>query len=148
MKPRELLFTAPLPAGALPEAENLESVRAFFERVLNAGDLASLESFSHRDVALPQWATGIDGFRRCLAEMRTTFASPEYKVMDAICEGEKVAVRFSAKATHAGRYMGIPATGRALKLWGVMMFRFDAGAIAEFWSLVDAEGVLRQLREP
>lgn len=148
MKPRELLFTAPLPTGALPEAENLESVRAFFERVLNAGDLASLESFSHRDVMLPQSAPGIDGFRRRLTEMRSTFASPEYKVMDAICEGEKVAVRFSAKATHAGRYMGIPATGRALKLWGVMMFRFDGGAIAEFWSLFDAEGVLRQLREP
>jgi len=30
----------------------------------------------------------------------------------------------------------------------VMMFRFEAGAIAEFWSLVDSQGILKQLREP
>ena len=57
--------------------------------------------------------------------MRSTFANPEYKVMETVSEGEKVVVRFSAKATHAGRFMGIAATGRRLKLWGVMIFRFD-----------------------
>jgi predicted ester cyclase len=68
--------------------------------------------------------------------------------MDAVSEGEKVVVRFSAKATHSGRFMGVPATGRKLKLWGVMIFRFEAGSIAEFWSLVEAQGILKQLREP
>ena len=132
----------------MPEPENLETVRAFFERVLNAGDMASLESFSHRDVLIPQTAPGVESLRRLMVEMRSTFANPEYKVMDTVCEGEKVVVRFSAKATHAGRYMGVPASGRVLKLWGVMIFRFEAGAIAEFWSLVDSQGILKQLREP
>ena len=131
----------------MPKAGNLESVRAFFERVLNAGEMGSLESFAHRDVVVPQSSPGIESFRRLLVEMRTAFASPEYKVMDTVCEGEKVVVRFSAKATHAGRYMGLPATGRALSLWGLMIFRFEAGAIAEYWSLVDSQGILRQLRE-
>jgi predicted ester cyclase len=132
----------------LPRAENLESVRAFFDRVLNAGDVASLESFSHRDVLVPQSAPGIESLRRLLVETRGAFANPEYRVMDTICEGEKVVVRFSAKATHAGRYMGLAATGRVLKLWGVMIFRFEAGAIAEYWSLADSQGILKQLREP
>jgi len=131
----------------LPQAENLKSVHAFFDRILNAGDVESLESFSHRDAVVPQASPGIEGFRRLLVEMRGTFANSEYKVMDTISEGEKVVVRFSAKATHAGRYMGLPATGRVLKLWGVMIFRFEAGAIAEFWSLVDAQAILKQLRE-
>jgi steroid delta-isomerase-like uncharacterized protein len=132
----------------LPQTKNLETAKAFFERVLNAGDVASLESFSHRDVLVPQSAPGIESFRRLLVETRNTFANPEYKVMDTVCEGEKVVVRFSANATHAGRYMGIPATGRALRLWGVMIFRFEAGAIAEFWSLFDSQAILKQLREP
>jgi steroid delta-isomerase-like uncharacterized protein len=131
----------------LPPAENLDSVRAFFERVLNAGDTASLEEFTHRDVLVPESAPGIESLRRHLAGIRSTFANPEYKVVDTVSEGEKVVVRFSAKATHAGRYMGLPATGRKLKLWGVMIFRFDAGAIAEFWSIIDAQGILKQLRE-
>jgi len=132
----------------LPHAENLKSVQAFFDRILNSGDVASLESFSHRDVVVPQSSPGIEGFRKFLADMRSTFANPEYKVMDTVSEGEKVVVRFSAKATHSGRYMGLPATGRPLKLWGVMIFRFEAGAIAEYWSLVDSQAVLKQLREP
>jgi steroid delta-isomerase-like uncharacterized protein len=132
----------------LPPADNLELLRSFFERILNGGDFASLESFAHRDVMLPESPPGIEGFRRFLVDMRGTFASPEYKVMDAVSEGEKVVVRFSAKATHSGRFMGVPATGRKLKLWGVMIFRFEAGSIAEFWSLVEAQGILKQLREP
>ena len=132
----------------LPRAENLKSVRVFFDRVLNAGDLMSLESLSHRDVLVPQSATGIESLRRLLIEMRGTFANPDYKVMDTISEGEKVVVRFAAKATHAGRYMGLPASGRVLKLWGVMIFRFEAGAIAEFWTLADSQAILKQLREP
>jgi len=132
----------------LPESKNLESARAFIDKVMNAGDFESLESFAHRDVLVPQWSPGIESLRKLLLETRATFASPEYKVVDSICEGEKVVVRFSAKATHAGRYVGIPATGKALKLWGVMIFRFEAGAIAEFWSLVDSQGILKQLREP
>jgi steroid delta-isomerase-like uncharacterized protein len=132
----------------LPPAENVKSVAAFFEKVLNAGDTESLEGFAHRDVLIPEAAPGIESLKRLLVGMRSTFASPEYKVMDTVSDGEKVVVRFSAKATHAGRYLGLPATGRRLNLWGVMMFRFDAGAIAEFWSLIDAQGILRQLREP
>jgi steroid delta-isomerase-like uncharacterized protein len=132
----------------LPPSENVESVGAFFERILNAGDLASLDTFAHRDVQVAESAPGIEGFRRLLVEMRSTFSNPEYKVMETVSEGEKVVVRFSAKATHAGRFMGIPATGRKLKLWGVMIFRFEAGAVAEFWSVVEAQGILKQLREP
>jgi steroid delta-isomerase-like uncharacterized protein len=131
----------------LPKAGNLESVRAFFDRVLNAGDVGSLETFAHRDVVVPQSSPGIESFRRLLVEMRGAFANPEYRIMDNVCEGEKVVVRFSAKATHAGRYLGLPATGRALNLWGVMIFRFEAGAIAEYWCLVDSQAILRQLRE-
>lgn len=130
----------------MPETEYLASVHTFFERVLNAGDYESLRALSHRDVLVPQEATGIDALWRHIAELRVTFSGAEYRVIDAVCEGEKVVVRFSAKAKHSGRYMGIPATGKALNLWGVMIFRFDAGSIAEFWSLVDAQGVLKQLR--
>jgi steroid delta-isomerase-like uncharacterized protein len=126
----------------------LDAVGTFFDRILNAGDMASLDSLVHRDVLVAESPPGIEGLRRNLVEMRSTFANSEYKVMETISEGEKVVVRFSAKATHSGRFMGIPATGRRLKIWGVMIFRFEAGAVAEYWSVVEAQGILKQLREP
>ena len=130
----------------MPEAENVAKVREFFEKVLNGGDMDALESLAHRDVTVPQAGPGIEGLRRMLSEARETFGNPQYKILETISEGEKVAVRFSAKATHSGRYMGLRPTGLALKLWGVMIFRFQAGGIAEFWSLVDSQGILSQLR--
>lgn len=130
----------------MPEEQNLEVVRAFFEVVLNQGEMGSLESFFHRDVSLPQSSPGVESLRAQLAEMRATFSSPEYRVLETVCQGENVVVRFSGRATHAGRFMGIPATGRSLAVWGVMIFRFEAGAVSEFWSLLDAQAILKQLR--
>lgn len=132
----------------MPQAQNVEAVGAFFARVMNAPDASGLEALTHRDVVVPQGRPGVEGFRALVADMKAPFADGEYKVVDTVSEGEKVVVRFSGKATHSGRFMGIPATGRALKLWGVMIFRFEAGAIAEFWGLLDAQSVLKQLREP
>lgn len=132
----------------MPKTENAEVVKVFFERVLNSGDFSSLGSLSHREVILPERGPGIENLRKQLTELRSTFANPEYKIVDTISEDEKVAVRFSAKATHEGRYMSIPGSGRKLKLWGVMMFRFEAGLIAEFWSVFDSSAILKQLREP
>src|ERR1700704_4380276 len=110
--------------------------------------MASLESFAHRDVQAAESAPGIEGLRRLLVEMRSTFANPEYKVMETVSEGEKVVVRFSAKATPAGEFRGTPPPRRKPKLWGVMIFPIEAGAGAEFWSVVEAQGILKQLREP
>jgi predicted ester cyclase len=132
----------------LPAAENLATVKSFFERVLNAGDTSSLAGFSNHDVVAPPAAPGIESFKRSLVEMRSTFSSPEYRLMDAICEGEKVAARFSARATHSGKFMGIPATGRTLKIWGMMIFKFEGGSISEFWRLIDSQDILLQLRSP
>jgi steroid delta-isomerase-like uncharacterized protein len=127
---------------------NLAVVRSFFDRALNKGETDGLEVLVSGDVAVAQSAPGIEGMRRLLSETKAAFSSPEYKLVDSVAEGEKVVVRFSAKATHSGKYMGIPASGKALSLWGVMIFGFQAGAIAEFWWLMDAQSILRQLRGP
>jgi steroid delta-isomerase-like uncharacterized protein len=129
----------------VPRVQNLETVQAFF-KVLNGGDLASLRGVAVPGVAVAGSQPGVQGLTAYLSALRSTFSEPEFKVVDSIADGEKVAVRFSAKATHAGRYLGIPATGRKLKLWGVMIFGFENGSISEFWSVIDAQGVLEQLR--
>jgi predicted ester cyclase len=130
------------------DRSNVDTVRTFFDRVMNGGEASALAGLVRDDVLLPQSEPGIESLRAQLMTMRATFASPEYRVMETIAEGDRVVARFSANATHAGRYMGLPATGRKLKIWGVMLFRFDAGgAVAEFWSLIDAQGILAQLRE-
>lgn len=128
--------------------DNLETVRAFFDEVINSGDVDSIPSFVSRDALVPQSIPGPEGVRRLLGELRGAFSDPEFKAMDTISDGEKVAVRLSGKATHTGKYLGLPPSDRVLKIWGVMIFKFESGMISEFWSLVDAQGILAQLRSP
>jgi len=131
----------------MPETENLESVRDFVGKILNDGDMEALSEMVHRDILLPGSTPGLEGFKRVLLDQRKVFAEPEYKAVDVIAQGEKVAVRFAGNATHDGAFLGLPATGKRVKIWGVMIFRFEARMIAEFWSVLDVSSILRQLRE-
>ena len=43
-------------------------------------------------------------------------ADPEFTIEDMIAEGDLVAVRLTAAATHAGEFMGMPATGKRYEI--------------------------------
>jgi predicted ester cyclase len=131
----------------MPEQENVGLVREFVGKVLNDGDMDALSGMVHNDIVLPGSTPGLDGLRRTLLDQRKVFADPEYKAVDVIAQGEKVAVRFAGKATHDAAFLGLPATGKRLKIWGVMIFRFEGRMIAEFWSVLDVSSILGQLRD-
>jgi predicted ester cyclase len=73
----------------LPVRDNEASVRSFYERVLNAGDLSSLEAFAHSDVVVPQVGRGLESFRGLLSDTRKTLSNPQYKILDMISRGEE-----------------------------------------------------------
>ena len=131
----------------MPEEENVRIVREFVEKVLNEGDMALLAGMVHPDVIVPDSRPGIESLKGILLDQRRVFADPEYRVVDVIAQEEEVAVRFAGKSTHNAAYLGLPATGKRLKMWGVMIFRFEGRRIAEFWSVLETPSILRQLRE-
>jgi predicted ester cyclase len=47
--------------------------------------------------------------------------------------------------THKGRYLGVPATDRALTLRVMDFYRCDNGLIAENWVLLDYVHLLSQM---
>src|SRR6516165_305556 len=59
---------------------------------------------------------GIEGFKA--ARLRRNAAFPDWKVTvdDIIAEGDKVVARATGQGTHLGEYMGIPPTGRRIKV--------------------------------
>ena len=64
---------------------------------------------------------------------------------DQIAEGDKVATRWAASATHTGPLMGMPPTGKKVRVTGVNVARFAAGKIAESWFNFDMLTLLRQV---
>ena len=58
----------------------------------------------------------------------TAFPEQHVTVEDLIAEGDKVVSRYTFRARHQGEFMGVPATGKAVTVRGIMISRF-AGAV-------------------
>jgi predicted ester cyclase len=81
--------------------------------------------------------------RRVVPDRRRT-------IEDMVAEGDRVAVRWTDRGTHAGTldlgsHGSFPGTGRPLELTGMSFFRVATGQIAEQWIEEDLLGLLRLL---
>jgi predicted ester cyclase len=54
-------------------------------------------------------------------------------------------VRWTASGTNTGSLMGLPATGKAVAVSAVYIFRVEGGKLAEAWGDFDALGMQQQL---
>lgn len=78
------------------------------------------------------------GWRQAFPDLRVT-------VDHVIADGDKVAVRWTARGTNTGDGNGIRATGKAVETSGIALFRFEDGKVAEEWVSADTLGLMRQL---
>lgn len=91
-----------------------------------------------------------EALRQHIADAEAAFPHYELHADDLIAEGDKVVVRFSLRATHQGAFMGIPATGRAINVSGMIIYRIAAAEnkavkIVEHWMQLDSVALLQQL---
>jgi len=73
------------------------------------------------------------------------FPDVKYTRVDAVAEGDKVAMRYTMEGTHKGPLMGILPTGKHFAISGVTMTRIKAGKVAEEWDFPDLLGLMTQL---
>jgi predicted ester cyclase len=64
---------------------------------------------------------------------------------DQIVGGDKVLSRFEWTGTHRGEFLGVPATGRPVKVWGMVVDRLVDGRIKETRIIMDTLGLMMQL---
>ena len=112
--------------------------------VWGAGDLDVLgeiahESYTVHDVGLARTIRGRDAVRADMAWFRETYAIQEVVIEDAIPSGDRVAVRWTLRATHAGR----PVEAR-----GVDLLRVEDGRLAEAWVISNDAELEQQVDAP
>ncbi|PHQ78889.1 MAG: hypothetical protein COB66_07995 [Coxiella sp. (in: Bacteria)] len=76
-----------------------------------------------------------------------SFPDLEITINDLIAEDDKVVARWTAHGTHMGSFFDTTPTHNAVTYSGVTTFEFKEGKVAEYWSLVDINAILAQLRE-
>ena len=66
-------------------------------------------------------------------------AAPELQATldDILAEGEKVALRWSARGTHLGEWLGIPPTGHHFTMSGISIYRLAEGKAVEGWNSIE-----------
>ena len=90
-------------------------------------------------------ASGRAGYKEMTAAYFAAFPDLCVRTEDVIVEKDKAAVRWTATGSHGGDLMGIPATGREVRLKGVDILRAQGGLLVERWGEFDALSMLRQL---
>jgi steroid delta-isomerase-like uncharacterized protein len=133
------------PAGA-----NAELVRAGFQ-ALNAGDVDECLTFIDPDLVinlaeLPEPQHGRETWRQGFELMRHAFPDLEAHIEDIVAAQDKVAVRVRFRGTHAGEFLGFPATGRTVEYVSHEFYRIAGGLIAEEWICSDLATLFRQLK--
>ncbi|HSV85486.1 MAG TPA: ester cyclase [Levilinea sp.] len=79
--------------------------------------------------------------------MLAAFTEPQSTIHKLLVEGDTAAIRGTWKATHSGvsPSLGIPPTGKRVRIVGCSVFHFRNGKIVEQWEYSDMLGMLQQL---
>ena len=136
-------------AVTTPMKNNSEIVRQFIERVLNHGDFDAVGEYFCTDmveeVPLPGQGPGVEGLKDVLRGMRASFPDMKWVVEEQIESGAKVVSRFTWTGTHLAPFLGVPATGRRVTVWGMVIDQFEGEKIKSTRIIMDALGLMAQL---
>ncbi len=123
----------------------------FVQRVVDAYNGRALEAFDSlltEDVVLvrdEEKAHGRDEFKAVVARLRRAFPDIRYRIDDAVLSGDRMALRWEARGTHQGEYLGVRPSGRAISYTGITLYELRDGRIARVWVSADLLSLLRRL---
>jgi steroid delta-isomerase-like uncharacterized protein len=129
--------------------DNAAIVRQFIDEALNQGDVEGARRFVWEDVVeqvpFPGQGPGLAGLQDVLRAMRAAFPDLHWSVEEQLADGDRVLTRFVWTGTHRGAFLGVPATGRRVSVWGMVIDRLVEGRIKDTRILMDTLGLMTQL---
>ena len=129
--------------------DSCKIVRRFIEETINQERIDEAAQFVWEDVVeqvpFPGQGPGLKGLQEVLRGMRNAFPDLNFGVEEQIAEGDKVLTRFEWTGTHRNEFLGVPATGRPVKVWGMVIDRLQDGRIKETRIIMDIFGLMMQL---
>ena len=127
---------------------NKALIRRIFEEGMNGGrpdvyDETVAPDYVNYDFPAP--APGLEGFKLVDAMFKAAFPDMRVTIEEEIAEGDKVATRGYFSGTHKGEFMGIPPTGKTIKVSYIDIWRVANGRGKDNWVQMDMLGLMQQL---
>jgi predicted ester cyclase len=134
--------------------ENKALVRRWFREVWgdNGSESAIPEMFhengrAHGFPDPESVVTSPAAFAEHCKNFRKVFPDIRITVDDLVAEGDKVAVRWTAKMTHTGDDLGFHATSKPVRVVGSSFLICGKGKILEGWNYMDLTRMRLQLQD-
>ena len=117
---------------------------------LNRGDVSVADDVFAADGVIhingsPDPDLNVAGFRQMMTGLLAAFPDMRITIEDQVVAGNKVATRWVAEGTNSAPFGNVPATGRRVRVGGLILDRVADGRIAERWEQWDEAGMMRQL---
>jgi len=128
-------------ALVLDEEKNKALTRWWWEEVWVKGNVAATDEFMAPNYVdhpnLPGLPPGPEGMKQALTYYHS--ASPELQatIDDIFAEGDRVALRWSARGTHLGEWLDVPPTGHHFTMSGITIYRLAEGKAVEGWNSIE-----------
>jgi steroid delta-isomerase-like uncharacterized protein len=123
--------------------------RQFIGETLNKGNVDAAADYVAESVIkfapFPGQGTGLSGLKQVLLGMRIAFPDMHRTIEEQIAEADRVLTRFIWTGTHEAEFLGAPAKGRQVSVWGMVIDRLESEKIKETKILMDTLGLMRQM---
>src|SRR5262245_33602019 len=87
----------------------------------------------------------LEGYKQSAARLYEAFPDLRHTIEEMVAEGDRVVTRLTAHGSNTGRFYGMPATGKPIRVSEIAIFRIAEGKIVEQWPQSDALGMMQQL---
>jgi steroid delta-isomerase-like uncharacterized protein len=141
--------------------DNKDLVRRYIE-TWNRGDLQGMAEFWSPDMVhhtrmgspcrspdmVHHTRMGSHGFDKVISIVSgfmAAFPDLQFEIEDLVADGDRVASRMTARATHTGEYLGMPATGKSVKCSVFGIARVSDGKLIEHWGVTDELQLMQQV---
>jgi predicted ester cyclase len=119
---------------------NKALVRRYIDEANNGGNLALVDDLMAPDYVWHGGPPTRDELKRFIAWQRASAPDWHITIQDMVAEGDRVAVRATARGTRTEESPGVPFPHpRYLELIWIAIYRLAAGRIAEVWVVTQVE---------
>ena len=119
----------------------------WFEQVWNQRKLEAIDELASPDCRAhghvpDDGVIGLAEFRDFARGVQAAFPDLHVTVEESVSEGDRSVLRWVARGTHRGPFVGVLPTGKNIVVRGITIMRFAGGKIVEAWDNWDQLGLL------
>jgi len=129
-------------------ADNIEIITRF-EQAFRAADQATIDEIADLGLVDHNPAPGheptLAGFKQKVAFFLAIFPDLAEDLQDITASGDTVATRWVLTGSQQQEFMGIPASGQAIRIEGMNFYRLRDGRVTDIWTQFDGVAMMQQL---